>query len=144
MPGSVTANLHGTWFDEAVIQDFWTYRSRYIYPDITSSNPTEFAMISGSAGISSNYKLNKNTEIRLAYRYQNVNIRNEIHGTNSISILMPAAFVSNHRAMGNISRKFKNDWTVDMTIQIFSSEGQFAPTFFDKGPTQKFQKYLPT
>ena len=122
MPGSVTANLHGTWFDEAVIQDFWTYRSRYIYPDITSSNPTEFAMISRSAGISSNYKLNKNTEIRLAYRYQNVNIRNEIHGTNSISILMPAAFVSNHRAMGNISRKFKNDWTVDMTIQIHGEQ----------------------
>lgn len=118
MPGSITTNIHGTWFDQAVIQDFWTYRRRYIYPNDGSINPTEYAMISGSAGISSNYKLSKNTEIRLAYRYQNVNVRNETHGIASASILMPAAFVSKHRAMGNISRKFRNDWTLDMTLQI--------------------------
>lgn len=122
MPGSITANIHGTWFNEAVIHDYWSNRMRYIYPDLTTSNESEFAMISKSAGISSNYKLDKKTEIRLAYRYQNVVVRNQIHGLDPVSILMPAAFVAKHRALINLSRNFMKSWNLDITVQYHGEQ----------------------
>ena len=122
MPGSITANLHGTWFNEAVIHDYWTYHMRYIYPNDPSLNPTDFAMISGSSGVSSNYKLDKKTQIRLAYRYQNVVVRNKVHGVNPISILMPAAFVAKHRALINLTRDFISNWSLDLTLQYHGEQ----------------------
>ncbi len=110
-------------FGQTVVQDYWTPGQRYLYTQFTSSGEPIRPMTSQTAGASFTYQLNKRTEMRLAYRYQDLRVvyRDET-GIVSQNVSLPAPFVPKHRLMAHVSREFQGDWTVDVTLQRYGEQ----------------------
>ncbi len=123
MPGSLQLDAHSTVFGQTVVQDYWTPGQRYLYTQFTSSGEPIRPMTSQTAGASFTYQINKRTEMRLAYRYQDLRVvyRDET-GIVSQNVSLPAPFVPKHRLMAHVSREFQGDWTVDVTLQRYGEQ----------------------
>lgn len=123
MPGSLQLDAHSTVFGQTVVQDYWTPGQRYLYTQFTSSVEPIRPMTSNTTGASLTYQLTKRTEMRLAYRYQDLRVvyRDE-SGFIPQDVALPAPFVPKHRFMALLSREFKGGWTVDATLQRYGKQ----------------------
>ena len=123
MPGSLQLDAHSTIFGQTVVQDYWTPGQRYLYTQFTSSVEPIRPMTSNTAGASVTYQLNKRTEMRLAYRFQDLRVvyRDE-SGIVAQDVALSAPFVPKHRLMAHLSRKFKGGWTADATLQRYGAQ----------------------
>jgi outer membrane receptor for ferrienterochelin and colicins len=123
MPGSLQLDAHSTVFGQTVVQDYWTPGQRYLYTQFTSSVEPIRPMTTNTPGASVTYQLNKRTEMRLAYRFQDLRVvyRDE-SGIVAQDVALSAPFVPKHRLMAHLSREFKGGWTVDATLQRYGEQ----------------------
>lgn len=124
MTGSLQADAHLTQFSKAIIHDYWTPGVRAIYPTQTQFGSERPVMTSATWGASLFYHVDKRTELRIAYRFQDLQamyvMPNPIGGDYGRMLSVP--FVAPHRMMAHLSREFKGDWTLDATLQRYSKQ----------------------
>ncbi len=122
MPGSLQLDAHRTEFGQAVLHDYWTPGIRKVYTQWSESlEPTP--QVSKTVGFVWTYKLDKRTEMRLAYRFQDLQIvyRDE-SGMVVQNVVLAAPFVPKRRIMAHLSHEFKGGWTVDGTLQHYGKQ----------------------
>lgn len=123
MAGGIQADLHRTQFQRAVIHDFYTPGERSIYPVTIRDWPGSIPLQSISAGISINYNLNKRSELRMAYRYQDLKASYYSDDVNGNGLMtLPVPFVAPHRLMVHYSRSFKGGVVMDVTLQRYGKQ----------------------
>jgi len=134
MPGSIAADAHWTVFDRAIVHDYWYTGQHRVYPENTNNgNP---AKQSNSLGVTVNYKLNKSTDMRVAYRNQ---ITEAPYLQYWVAQMAQLPFVAKHRGMANISKAIKGGWELDATAQFYGP--QSLPFATISNPLPPFPAY---
>ncbi len=122
MPGSLQLDAHSTQFGQAVIQDYYTPGQRYLYPQFASGGSTS-PLSSNTLGAALTYQVNKRTEMRLAYRFQDLRTMYlDETGFVAQNLILPTPFVPKNRWMAHGSHDFKGGWTVDATLQRYGEQ----------------------
>lgn len=139
MPGSIAADAHWTVFDHAIVHDYWMPGQHMVYQESTYNGSP--AKQSNSLGVTLNYKLNKSTDMRLAYRNQITEAKYWNNPSGETMAQLP--FVAKHRGMASLSKAIKGGWELDATAQFYGPQslpfgGWGAPTAFGSEQSPAF------
>lgn len=126
--GTVSAEYYYTQFRNQLIVDRdYNPQSIYIYGDSRSTHATNFQ-------IQIDYSPVRRMDVRLAYRYFNVNTR-------YINGWLQAPMIAKNRGFLNVAYKTKSNWEFDLTTQYISSKR--LPDTQKNPEAFRFNKYSP-
>jgi len=127
--GSFSVDAYRTDFKNQVVVDVDASPQKILFYNLNGKS------FSNSIQAELNYELIKKLDLRLAYRW--LDVQTNYHGT-----MLEKPLIARHRAFANIAYETKNHWKFDYTTQWFSKKR--LPNTSSNPPDKQFAAYSPS